>query len=178
MFSLLHKLVLASKKFKRANMKTKFASIILCFVITAQAMAGTAFDGLKEAFDEFNYSVTVDGADYAKQLEQLKASILELQKNGLSNQELIEFGVAQIKDRKTSEEARQLLSIIDSEELPENDAMNLLQSFHQSASSRGASWNGTTTLITASVVIVIIGGSIAAWHTWKPKANVKNNRTE
>ncbi|MBA2403612.1 MAG: hypothetical protein H0V66_02490 [Bdellovibrionales bacterium] len=162
-------------------MKSTIFSLVLCSLFSFQALAGS-HDGLKAAFDEFNYAVTVewdqkDASVYSEHMNVLKETILQLQEQGLTNQELINFGISHVSDAKLKSEASEVLNLIASEKLTESEALDLLHSSQDSFYSRGASWTGTTTIIAASVII-IIGVAIVAQQINKSKSNVKNNRTE
>ncbi len=162
-------------------MKSAIYSLVICTLFTFQALAGS-HDGLKAAFDEFNYAVTVewdqkDASVYSEHMNVLKDRIIELQEQGLTNQELINFGISNVSDAKLKVEARQVLNLIASEELTESESLTLLNSIQKSFYSKGASWSGSTTVIAASVIVITIG-VIVAQQINKSKSNVKNNRTE
>lgn len=152
--------------------------MLLALTLSGQALAGsTAL--LKDAFDEFNYAVNVewdqkDSAFYDQQVEKLEAAIDQLQEEGLTNEELVEFGLAQIKNSQIKAEAKDVLSLITSEKLSDSDASDLIKSFQENSYARGASWSGNVAAVAgiATGVIIVV---VVAYTIHKSKSNVKNN---
>jgi len=70
-------------------------------IFTVQAHAST-HDGLKAAFDELNYALTVewdqkDKDFHASQMKKFTASLRDLQSKGLTNAQLVDFAKSQVR---------------------------------------------------------------------------------
>src|SRR5690606_13398261 len=101
----------------RFHMLKKFFafSLISCLFIV-QANASTP-NGLKAAFDDLNYALTVewdqrDRSFYDAQMQKFESHLNSLQAQGLTNQELIEFTLTQVKDEKLAKDLRTAFSMI------------------------------------------------------------------
>ncbi len=87
-------------------LKSFFSLTITFILLTSQVFAGST-DGLKKAYDEMNYSLTVEWdqkneAFYEAQIKKFNNSIRDLKAEGLTNSELLAFAKNHIQDSKLS----------------------------------------------------------------------------
>lgn len=136
-------------------------------ITTTSAFAGSNA-GLKSAFDELNYSLTVewnqkDKAFYDAQMNKFKASVKALQSNGLTNAELIEFVKAEVKDAKVARDMETAFNMIQLQKMSSSEAANYMTETMKKSYSTGASWNGDAVLyIGLGVLIVVVALAAAA----------------
>ena len=147
-------------------------SIISClFVVQAHA---TAQNGLKAAFDELNYALTVEWDQsnrdfYNTQMEQFKSNLGSLQEQGLSNQDLVNFTLTQVKDQKLAKDLETAFSMISINKMSEKDAQRYITDVMNKSYSQGASWGGE--VIVGAIVLILI---VAVAAIVAGKARVEN----
>lgn len=130
----------------------KCISFVLIFsVLSFSAQAGTQ-EGLKEAFDDLNYALTVewdqkDPAFYEAQTEKFYLELKSLRNEGLSDADLLAFVKSKITNQDQLTEIENVLNIINTEKLSHAEATELILSLN--LTQKGASWNG---------VIYVLGG--------------------
>lgn len=130
----------------------KFISLFLILsVFSFSAQAGTQA-GLKEAFDELNYALTVewdqqDSAFYEAQTEKFYHELKSLRDEGLSDADLLAFVKSNISNQEQLAEVENVLNIINTQKMSHAEAAELIVSLN--LSQKGASWNG---------VIYVLGG--------------------
>ena len=100
---------------------------------------------LKNAYDVLNYSVNVewdqkDRAFYDQKVNEFHKSIRNLQEQGLSNANLIEFLKQNIKDKKLASSIDDLYETIDANSMTSTEARKLALEYMSKNYSNGASW--------------------------------------
>ncbi len=148
-------------------------SMIFCLLVV-QANA-TTHNGLKAAFDDLNYALTVDWdqtdrAFYGAQMEKFSSQIKSLQEQGLSNQELMNFALSQVKDEKAAKDLQTAFTMITINKMSPKEAQRYVTDVMNKSYSRGASWGGE--VIVGAVVLVLI---IAVVAIVAGKARVNEN---
>jgi hypothetical protein len=138
--------------------KKLFAFSIICCLFVVQAHA-TAQNGLKAAFDELNYALTVEWDQsnrefYDSQMEQFKTNLASLQEQGLSNQDLVNFTLAQVKDQKMANDLETAFTMISINKMSEKEAQRYVTDIMNKSYSRGASWGGE--VIVGAIVLILI----------------------
>lgn len=133
-----------------------FSLIALC-LLTVQSFAGTN-NGLKAAFDDLNYSLSVewnqtDRAFYTAQMEKFGKA---LRTANVSNQELVEFTVSQVKDEKIANDLRTALTMVQINKMDQKEAQKYVVDVMNKSYSRGASWNGGAVIGGAILVVIIV----------------------
>jgi len=147
--------------------------IILFTLLTffsGQAFANSA-DGLKIAFDELNYSLTVEWDQknqgfYDEQMNRFVENLKSLQDQGMTKNELISFVKTSIKDERMVREIESTFKVIELRKLSPQEAAKLMgDTMRKNSYHRGASWNGTLTVVTTIGTLIVIGASIvlAGW---------------
>ena len=143
--------------------KRFFTMVMVLAIFTVQAHATTQ-NGLKAAFDEMNFSLSVDwdGKDqsfYEAQLKKITQNVRELQKQGLTNQQMIDFAKSEIKDARVARDLETAFSMITINKMSSEDASKYMLDSMKRAYSHGASWNGDA-LVYAAVGLLIVALAI------------------
>jgi CheY-like chemotaxis protein len=143
----------------------KIISMMMVFsIFTVQAQATTQ-NGLKAAFDEMTYSITVewdqkDKAFYEAQVEKFTQVVTDLQKQGMTNAELVEFAKSQVKDVQLAKELDTIFSIITINKMSSTEAAQYMRESFQRSYSKGASWGGEA-LLYLGAGLALVGLAIA-----------------
>lgn len=146
-------------------LKRIMAFCLLLNVFVAQANVGTQ-NTLKAAFDEINYSLSVDWdqqdkAFYNEQMKKFQAQIEELQAKGLSNGELITFAQAQLKNETIAKDLELAFTLIQLNKLSDKEARKLVLETIGKSHGQGASWAGDVAIIAAASLLLILVVAIA-----------------
>ncbi len=136
--------VFVFKKFVATFILTAFTQVYAYSPIQ-QSMAVS--DELTRSFDELNYKMNVewdqkDPGFMDEALKEFEKNIADLQAQGLSNNELVEYTLGKIKDKKTRDEISELTSAINEGQLNPEEARSFAISKMNSIYSHGASWTG------------------------------------
>ncbi len=138
----------------------KFITLMMVVAIfTVQAHASTQ-NGLKAAFDEMNYSLTVewdqkDKSFYDAQMKKFMGQVRELQKQGLTNAQMVEFAKSQIKDQKVAKDLETAFSMITINKMSSEEASQYMIESMKRAYSNGASWNGDVLIYLAVGLLIV-----------------------
>jgi hypothetical protein len=138
----------------------KFITMMMVVAIfTVQAHA-SAKDGLKAAFDEMNYSLTVewdqkDKTFYENQLKKFTQTVRDLQKAGLTNDQMIAFAKSQVKDAKVAKDLETAFSMITINKMSSEEASKYMMDSMKRAYSNGASWSGDVFLYLGVGLLVV-----------------------
>lgn len=138
----------------------KFITLMMVVAIfTVSAHANTQ-NGLKLAFDEMNYSLTVewdqkDQSFYQAQLKKFTAQVRELQKQGLTNQQMIDFAKTQVKDAKVAKDLETAFSMITINKMSSEEASKYMMDSMKRSYSNGASWNGDVLVYLAVGLLIV-----------------------
>lgn len=149
---------------------TAFA-MIFCFLIVN--VHATTNNGLKAAFDELNYALTVewdqkDQEFYKSQMEKFNSTLNSLQKSGMSNQEMIDFTLSQLKDENMKKDLKTALMMVQINQMNQKEAQKYVTDMMNKSYSRGASWGGE--IIVGAIVLVLIV-AVAAIVAGKARVN-------
>jgi hypothetical protein len=136
--------------------------IISVFTVNAHAVSQ---NGLKAAFDELNYSLTVewdqkDKEFYATQMKKFSVTIRELQTKGLTNAQLVEFVKKEVKNEKVARDVETAFNMISINKMSQEEASNYMMETMKKSYSAGASWNGQV-FIYVAVGLLIVAAAIA-----------------
>jgi Skp family chaperone for outer membrane proteins len=135
-------------------------------IFTVQAQASTQ-NGLKAAFDEMNYSLTVewdqkDNAVYEAQLKKFTGVVRDLQKQGLTNSQMIAFAKSEVKDAKVAKDLETAFSMITINKMSSEDASKYMMDSMKRSYSSGAAWNGDVlTYLAVGLLIVALAVGVA-----------------
>ncbi len=140
-------------------MFTRLLTLVLAFSLFSMSAMATTQDGLKTAFDEFNYSVTVEWDQKdptffeAKKLE-LTQAIAGLEAEGMTREELIGFTKSQIKDATLLKNLDTALEALSVNKMTSAEAQEFMMKSIKS--SQGASWDGAVVIITPIGLVVLL----------------------
>lgn len=136
------------------------AFLLACSIFSASAMPSTT-QGLKAAFDEFNYSVTVEWDQKdpsfleAKKLE-LMQTISGLEAEGMTRSELIAFAKSQLKDANLIKNLDSVLEAISLNKMTSEEANNFMIRSIENSQAQGANWNGVIILTPVGLLILVL----------------------
>jgi hypothetical protein len=149
-------------------MKKFMAFFMLISMFSVQADV-VAQGGLKTIFDELNYSLTVewdqkDQEFYQTQVAKFQAELKKLQAQGLSNQELIDFSLKNVKNQKFADDLKGLIGVVQANKLDQAEARKLVLDTVGKSYVSGASWTGDAAMIAvvALVLVLVIVAAAAA----------------
>lgn len=149
-------------------LKKFVTSLMITAMISVQATASTTAPGLKQAFDELSYSLTVewdqkDKEVYTAQMKKFSASVRELQAKGMTDAELVSFIKSEVKDQKVAKDLETAFTMISINKMSSEEASKYMVETMKKSYSAGASWNGDAILyIGLGVLIVVAAVSLAA----------------
>lgn len=139
----------------------KFLSWILLFCFLSNSFASTgAVSELEKALNDYQYDMVVEWDQQDKEVasrisSEFFAKLDNLFKTqGLSNEEVMTYLEARVKDQKKLEELKAQMAVITKKSNSNEELARLLTQNSSSLEMRGASWNGTTT-------VLAIGGLVA-----------------
>lgn len=138
--------------------------VVSVFTVSAHAASNA---GLKAAFDELNYSLTVewDQKDKAFQQEQMKkftSSLRDLQAKGLTNSQLVDFVKSEVKNERVGKDLETAFNMISINKMSAAEANKYVVETMKKSYSNGASWNGEVFIyIAAALLIVAVAIAIA-----------------
>ncbi len=138
----------------------KFFLLMVAFsILTVQANAAT-HNNLKAAFDDLNYSLSVewdqsDKAFYNAKMDNFANTIKELQAEGLTNQELVDFTLSQVKDQKLAQDLKTAFTMVVINKMSPSEAHAYITDVMSRSYSTGASWAGEVILGAIGLVIFV-----------------------
>ena len=145
----------------------KFTALLLITAFT-QAYAFTPIQQssqmaseLNKTFDEFNFKLNVewdqkDTAVFDQTVKDLEGQIADLQKQGLTNNDLIQNSLNNIKDKKIQDEMSELAKVIDQQNMTQEEARSFILAKLSSTYAHGASWSGSRTGGHCAYIICLI----------------------
>jgi hypothetical protein len=148
-------------------MLKKLIHVMLVLVIFAVQAHAATHSGLKAAFDEMNYALAVewdqkDRAFYDAQMKKFMGQVRELQRQGLTNAQMIEFAKSEIKDQKMAKDLETAFSMITINKMSSEEASQFMIESMKRAYSSGASWTGDVLIYLAvGILIVALAVSLA-----------------
>jgi hypothetical protein len=144
-------------------MLKKLVVLIMAFsIFSVQAHAST-IDGLQAAFNELNYSLSVewdqqDKNFYDSQMKDFTDTIRNLQDEGLSNSQLINFSKSKVKNAQIAKDLETAANMIQINNMTRAEATKYMMDSMKNSYSTGASWNGEVLipLIVIAVIVAIV----------------------
>ncbi len=146
-------------------LKSFFSLTITFILLTSQVFAGST-DGLKKAYDEMNYSLTVEWdqkneAFYEAQIKKFNNTIRDLKAEGLTNSELLAFAKNHIQDSKLSSIIEKAFLMININKMSPEDSTKYIMDTLKKSYSNGASWNGLETWMPNLFIAAFVAFAIA-----------------
>jgi len=152
-------------------MLNRFAAfmIAVCFLAISPAGAATHAETLRQAMNDFNYSVNVewdqkDPAFYDAQMNRFQAVLSDLSAKGMSQKEMLLETKALVKDARTQAELEKTIQLIEANNLSPVETKKLVMEMIAQSQSRGASWSGDITwsigpILALVLVIALVAGA-------------------
>lgn len=130
--------------------------------LTAQA-AGSA--GLKQAFDEFNFALNVEWdqknmEDYKVISKNFTDAVAKLQAEGLTNQEMVDFALAQVPSETTKKALEAKMLEIKINNMSKTEARTAMMEALKESNIKGANWSGAGAALLASLGVILIVAAI------------------
>jgi len=142
--------------------------IAVCFLAAAPAGAASNATTLRQAMNDFNYSINVewdqkDQAFYEAQMEKFQAAMSELSAKGMTQAQMIAEARAEIKDSQAAAQLDQAMQLVASNNMSQAETKRLVMDMMTKSQTRGASWGGgmllnVGILVGLIVVIAVLGG--------------------
>ncbi len=156
-----------------------FIHCALAFLFLSTQVMASPVNGLKEAIDELNYSLTVewdqaDPAFYEEQKEIFKQRVVALSEQGASNDQLMHTALQLVKDEGQKKEVEVLFSKILNGQMDDESMANSIMNLSENMYSSGASWNGRTTIAVIAIVAVAAVASIVYANINTSRGNIKH----
>jgi hypothetical protein len=142
-------------------MKSLITLALSFMIVITQAHAVTGNElGLKNAIDELNYSLNVewDQTDknfYNEQMDQFQSKLALLKATGMTNDEMLDFVIQNVKDESLKADLLQVQAIAASEKLSADELKNLSQEVLKRNYNRGSSWIGAVVITGMALILVI-----------------------
>lgn len=135
----------------------KFATFILAITIFSAAQANT-HEGMKAAFDEFNYATTVEWDQKDQSFLELKKQELAMaiEAQGMSREDLISFTKAQLNNEVLGQNLDTVLNAVSMNEMSAEQAHSIMANAIAQAQVKGASWNGVIIMTPVGLLVLVL----------------------
>lgn len=135
--------------------------LIIAFSVFTGELQATTGTSLKQAFDEFNYTVTVewdqkDRTVYDQAVAKLKAKFAAAQAEGYNNGELLDAIAEQSSNVALKKELQALRVQAELGLISKSEIEKRVQDAVSRSYARGASWNGEAVLLGVVGLIVVL----------------------
>lgn len=148
------------------KLKTIFTSFLVFLLTTVNSIASTG-QGLKLAYDDFYYSVTVewdqkDQKFFDAQMNKFQDALRDLEAQGLTKAEIQDFAANKVsQDPSISKEFQIILASVELQDMSPMEAANYIHSHSHGRYAQGSSWDGNTGVyllgtVLASVVVMFV----------------------
>lgn len=146
------------RKFTAILMLTSFTN---AFAMSPVQETSAMAKALERTFDEMNYTLNVEWDQKDQQffkttVDGFEKNIKELQTQGLTNKELIDYTLAKIKDKQLQNDVREISEVINESEMTSDQARDFALEKLNGTYSQGTSWSGSR----LGVKLVLILGVI------------------
>lgn len=121
---------------------------------------------LNKTFDSLNYKLNVewdqkDSKVFDETVAGFEKEIADLQKEGLTKQELMKYTLEKIKDNQVKTEISELSKVISESQMTDEEARAFTISKLNSTYSHGASWSGSrmgvhTALLIGAIIVILV----------------------
>lgn len=137
--------------------------ILALFIVESHAVTQ---NGLKAAFDNLNYALTVewnqtDKDFYSAQMDKFSSELTKLQDAGMTNQELVNFAVSQMKDQGVAKDVETALNMVQINKMSKSEAQRYVTDVMNKSYNQGASWNGGVGGAILLILIIAVAAVVA-----------------
>lgn len=136
--------------------KNFFISFFAFAFVSVQTNAAT-HNSLKAAFDELNYSLSVEWDQKDLSFYQAKTEEFKTKIAGVSSAELIEFTLCQVKDKQLAAELSNAFTLIQLNKMNQVEARDLVMETISKSYNSGANWSGDTYWAIGAVLVFLVG---------------------
>jgi hypothetical protein len=148
-------------------------AMALSLVMITAALAGANHSPLKMAFDELQYSLTVewdqqDQKFHDEQKEKFRQTMIELLDNGLPDAELGQLIRNEVKDERALQEIETVLGLVSMRRMNQQEAEVYLNRVLERAYAKGANWQ-VSQKVGLTIVAAYISVCIWALATGRAK---------
>lgn len=142
-------------------MFNKFISVVLLFAVTSVHASIGSHNGLKDAFDELNYSLSVewdqqDVQFFTDRMGDFSQKMRDLRAQGLTNRDLIEFAKLQLKDQKTAADIDKAFSNVSVDSMSDTEVSNHIIDVIKKSYTQGANWSGAGPIVAIVLAVVLL----------------------
>lgn len=120
---------------------------------------------LSKTFNSLNYTLNVewdqkDAKYFDDSVANFEEKITALQNNGLTNEELMNYALENIKDKEIKNDINELAKVINDSQMTNEEARAFTIAKLNSTYSHGASWSGSrmgcrTAFIVGAIIVVV-----------------------
>jgi hypothetical protein len=141
-------------------MLKKIFTFMMAFAIVIVQAEAASNNGLKAAFDEMTYNIEQQGLGDNKEfvngeLQKFSAVVRELQRQGMTNTQLIDFAKSEIKDQKVAKDLETAFNMISINKMSSEDAASYMTEALKRSYSKGASWSGQVYIYMAVGLLIV-----------------------
>lgn len=139
----------------------QIVTLIIAFTLFSTSAMASTHEGLKAAFDEFNFAVTVewdqkDPLFLEAQKFELTQQIASLESQGLTREELIGFVKSKIKDASVIKTLDSVLEAVSLNKMTTEEAQDLMIKSLNKTHATGANWNGAIVITPVALLVLIL----------------------
>lgn len=149
------------------------ALVLSLAIFSAQADSGV-HGSLKAAYEELNYSLSVewdqkDKDFFQQEMGKFQNTISNLRAQGLTNDELIMFLISNVKDEAAAADLKQFFKLAQTQKLSPQEVESMTRELMNRHYNQGAAWIGTVLIVGAALIVVVVG--VTALMLWDASNN-------
>ncbi len=146
------------KKFIAVLLVATFTNV---YAATPIQHAGASAIELNKAFDSLNYKLNVewdqkDSQFFDATLSEFEKEISNLQHDGVTMDEVINFTKEKIKDKQIQNDINELTSIVAHSKMSNEEARAFIVSKLNSTYANGASWQGRRSRCATAIIVGVV----------------------
>ena len=146
------------KKFTALLILTSFTH---AFAMSPVQEASAMSKALDSTFSEMNYLLNVewdqkDQVYFNNTVDGFESQVKDLQSQGLTNKELIEYTLSKVKDKQTQSDIAEISKVISESGMTPDQARDFALEKLNSTHSQGASWSGSRMGVKLFVCLALI----------------------
>ncbi|MGZ3787302.1 MAG: hypothetical protein ACXVLQ_02200 [Bacteriovorax sp.] len=151
------------------------------YAVTPGLQANALTSEVDNTFNELSYKLNVewdqkDGKFLNQSIAEFENEIAALQKEGLTNQDLVDHALTKIKDKRVLNDVRQIVNEVQENQMTPDEARAFVISKLNSIYSHGASWSGAASIAAVSIAAIAAIVCVVIWthttHKQKSDLNV------
>ncbi len=173
------------KKITTLLLLTAFTNV---YALSPVQQSRAIAEELNKTFDSLNYKLNVewnqkDSQFFDATISDFEREISSLQKEGVSNNDLIKYTTDRIKDKEIKKEIDSLSKAVTENQMSDEEARAFVVSKLSSTYSHGASWSGSrmgghTAVLVGLIVLILICCNKDKTKTPDPKKDPKHPKDD